>query len=254
MALDSQISPSSATSTTRATIKYATRSGLLDGERGGGWRRREAFNSNLNTSGLPAIAYYDETSGGGDLRYAAWTGANWQITTVDGLKDSGGNEINVGQYPSLFIESANTSHISYYDVTNGNLKYATGSGCSWSIFTIDTTNDVGKFSSLALFSGGKAHIAYYDATYGDLKYATGSGSSWNVSLVHGTDDFGQFASLDLDASGYPHISYYDNTRADLWYAYLTASGWTLLNPDGVGEVGKYTSIEVDGSGMAFISY
>ena len=41
-------------------------------------------------------------------------------------------------------------HISYYDSTNGDLKYAAKSGGSWTLETVDAPGDVGRYTSLVL--------------------------------------------------------------------------------------------------------
>jgi len=72
----------------------------------------------LDSSGNPRISYY----GNDTLKYA-WcdTGCNdpgnWNREIVDNAADS------VGAYTSLKLDSSDSPHISYYDLTNGNLKY-----------------------------------------------------------------------------------------------------------------------------------
>jgi hypothetical protein len=78
---------------------------------------------------------------------------------------------SVGTFTSIEVDSAGNPHISYYQATAQNLKYAFYDGADWQLRTIDSAGDVGQYTSLALDSGGYPHITYYDATNGDLKYA-----------------------------------------------------------------------------------
>ena len=64
-------------------------------------------------------------------------------------------------------------HISYYDSTNGNLKYATNASGAWVTTNVDLVGDAGIFTSIAIDGTGKVHISYYEGDNGTLKYATG---------------------------------------------------------------------------------
>ncbi len=72
----------------------------------------------------------------------------------------------VGKYTSLALDSAGYPHISYYDETNGNLKYARRDAAGWRIETVASDGDVGQYSSLALDATGNPHISYWDVTRG----------------------------------------------------------------------------------------
>ena len=64
-------------------------------------------------------------------------------------------------------------HISYYDASNDDLKYATLYASGWYTQTVDSEGYVGLYTSLALDADGFPHISYYDSSNNDLKYALG---------------------------------------------------------------------------------
>jgi PKD repeat protein len=246
-----------------------------------------AFDSNDK----PRISYYDESKG--DLKYAAWDGSRWVITTVDGSRDEYGQKRNnwdgdwgryndrsrrVGEYSSLALDDSDNPSISYYDETNKNLKYAVLEGSRWNITTVDglkkgegqnknhwdgdyhrnydRSNKVGKYSSLALDSNGKPRISYYDESNKDLKYAAWDGNRWVITTVDSTKRVGEYASLKLDAKGDPRISYYDASHKDLKFAAWNSatSKWGIETVDSSGKVGSFTSLVLNSQGRPGISY
>lgn len=76
----------------------------------------------LDSSDYPHIAYmrFYTDPWDADLKYARWTGGEWEIQLVD-------YEGFVGMYASLALDNQNHPHISYLeyvDASNGHLKYA----------------------------------------------------------------------------------------------------------------------------------
>jgi len=80
----------------------------------------------------------------------------------------------VGQYTSITTGSDGLSLISYYDVTNHDLKVAhcDDTACTTATkSTLDSTGDVGKFTSITIGADGLGLIGYYDTTNASLKVA-----------------------------------------------------------------------------------
>ena len=135
----------------------------------------------------------------------------------------------VGFYPSIAIDSNGYKHISYYDNTNTDLKYATDKTGSCVNISVDTAGFAWIWTSIAIDSNDAVHISYTDGhTNGDLKYATcasscSSASSWTTTSVETTGIVGYYTSIAIDSNDAVHISYYDTTNKDLKYAICASS-------------------------------
>ena len=176
---------------------------------------------------------------------------HWSTEIVDELGD-------VGSYCSLALDSDSDPHISYYDQSTKNLKYASWNGTSWDIEVVDSTDQVGLFTSIALDldASGNPQISYYDQSNRDLKYAEWNGTSWDIQTVDSTGDVGKYSSLAIDIDGHPHIGYHDKSNNDLKYAEWNGVSWNIQVVDAVGFVGDFTSIALgsDGAGYSHIAY
>jgi len=162
---------------------------------------------------------------------------------------------DVGEYSSIATDSNNKVHISYYDNTNYDLKYATNASGSWETYTIDSEGDVGWYTSIAIDSNNKVHISYHDYTNYDLKYATNASGSWETYTIDSEGDVGWWnTSIAIDSNNKVHISYHDNTSYDLKYATNASGSWETYTIDSSGSTGWHTSIAIDSNNKVHISY
>ena len=231
-------------------------------------------------SDYPYISYYNSSDGelwlaspypnGGSTCGA---GGNWWCRMVDTTND-------VGKYSSIALWKGSGPFvnwklgISYYDQTEGDLKYAVyaclGISCEWNRATVNLhvppNQSVGLYTSLKFTSDGVPHIAYYISNpTGDesLKYASsvssggncGAGASlglWQCDTVDSGDRVGKYASLDFRWDDSPYIAYYDEGQGNLKYAYYGGIGncgsgdtWICGVIDGTdgSDVGLYASLK-----------
>lgn len=164
---------------------------------------------------------------------------------------------DVGWHASIAIDSQNKPHISFADRTIPALKYASWTGSSWSIETVDSGMTIAE-TSLALDSGDKPHIGYRASD--GFRYAHWTGSSWFVDIVDTDGMPGLRVSLALDSDDRPHASYYSSCGepepAILRYANKTSASWqvTDLQLVGICDGYDYTSIGLDSKDTPHIAY
>jgi hypothetical protein len=134
----------------------------------------------LGGNGIPVLSgYFGQPYG--DLLFgiasSADTGATVQWMIVDGVPDAecvgaadgprGGIAEpgdDVGWDTDIVVDSLGKPHISYYDRTNGDLKYAVRQlDGSWNIQVIDSAGYTGRFTSIVLDTAERPIISYMTA-------------------------------------------------------------------------------------------
>ena len=168
-------------------------------------------------------------------------------------------------YTSIAIDASDHAHISYYDATNGDLKYATNASGDWATSTVDNAGDAGQFSSIAVDFDNYVHISYYAVGYqvyaiGILKHATNASGDWVMSIsgfpggaVYTSIGVGLYSSIEIDSNNKVHISYYDGVNHDLKHV-THAPGFFGNAIDSTGDVGQFSSIAIDSNNNVHISY
>ena len=210
---------------------------------------------------FPVISYYDALNR--DLKLVHCTNVSCTSADVPITLDSAGN---VGRHTSIAIGSDNFPVISYYDVTNGDLKlvHCTNTTCSdWDTpESLDTTGVVGQDTSIAIGSDNFPVISYYDSINFDLKLVHCTDVSCTTAVVpitlDTTDFVGQFTSIAIGSDNFPVISYYDVTNDDLKLVHCTNTTCSARDApeslDTTGVVGSYTSIAIGFDDFPVISY
>ena len=179
----------------------------------------------VDPNGNPHIAYADTY---GQLKYASWTGAAWNIESVGTININGG-------FLSLVLDSSGNPHIAYSSAQQ--IGYISGTnvqGTSWtSPQTVASCSGLAYFGfpSLALDSNGNPAISYlvYGPSPCQIKYAHWTGSAWAISSAATLtgSPYAAWTSLAFDQAGTPHIAYEDMNGAYLDYATLVSGSWTV---------------------------
>jgi hypothetical protein len=219
----------------------------------------------LVLAGEPQLIESSSTNGA-----TASPGANaaWINREIDTPPDK-------GQHVSVAIDpSTGEIWVSYYDVTNQDLRVALymgqngncGTDDSWRCQTVDSAGDVGKYSSIAIWED-KLMVAYYDASNRNLKLAMSDDPLhwvWDIvtldtALIESAST-GLYTSAQFSDTGQEFVAYYfDNpTNVDaLKVAYHTYANGNCPHPEvattwrcdtiTTGEgVGQYASLDVVG--------
>ena len=168
-----------------------------------------------------------------------------------------------GMWPSIALAANNKAHISYYDATEGDLRYVTRYGSWSSSRTVDSGGNVGEYSQIVLDGQENPHIVYYDRTNSQIKYAWHDGDSWNTEAIAGVGQVwlsqGQpyiwrLASLAVEDSGRAHVSWYDHNTGDLMYGVRNGAGWDIETVESDGVVGVDSALVLDSADRPHIAY
>lgn len=133
----------------------------------------------------------------------------------------------VGTDYAVAVDQMGNTHISYYDHTMKNLRYAVYNGARWQIDLVDTTPYAGQHSSIVLDWAGAPHILYYDQANKLLKYARATGAQWRITTLDTqvTLTAYTYTSVALDSRGNPQICYYDQRSYGLKHIWFDGWNW-----------------------------
>jgi hypothetical protein len=189
---------------------------------------------------LPVIAYLDFSNYNLKVAKLNLDYSSWSKTAVDSQGD-------VGLYCSLAKDSDNNLYISYYDLTNGDLKFAKYVNGSWTVKKVYDVGNLG-FTSIATHPtggvAGKLGIAYFNMSLGILQFTrfSSTDNTWKGSTIQYASDVGQSTSLALNNIGIPFISYMNDTRDLLKYAQYFGTYWYKTYITSTVGVGPFSAI------------
>lgn len=151
--------------------------------------------------------------------------------------------------------------ISYYDLTNGDLKFTCFRSGNWYTSSVDTEGDIGLYPSLAFDRFSNPHISYYSRSDESLKLASYDGKEWATETVPADGNAGLFTSLAIRWDGTVFISYYRQDDGSIYVATRSGEQWSTEKVDIAGTsndrifLEQYeTSLALDRNGSPVVSY
>ena len=240
------------------------------------------------TTGRAYISYYDADDGDLWMAHEVDPGTgnchnnnDWYCQLIDSEGDVGRySSIDVVRVPAASLRPAYTKiGISYFDYTNGGLKFASYRSFpfpgSWTIYQVDERVWVGHetrgtFSSMKFGTNYYPVIAYhaqYDAIseYGSVKiahYVSSGGSdcnsvdgdNWHCQTIDRINsvtqlDHGTHTSLDFTWDGQVQVAFYNSDKNSLDLAWYQGFGgscsnntWNCVTIDDGMDRGEYVSL------------
>jgi hypothetical protein len=259
------------------TLKYAYRpSGgawqpavEIDGYTGNGVGVGKFVAINYDNQNNPGVVYFDEVDTA--LRYSKRSSTGvWSTPVVVETANS------AGRYGSLIFNNNRVPIVTYYTLSNGELRAAVPDASSaggWYRVTIAGAGaaDEGRHTSIAMQSTGYVGIAFENTSVGQIRYlrqisASGSGVpiQFATSSTLVDDELlqaGGYTSLAFDPDdNRPAVTYYDADPANFMFARAPATDgsgdWSPRIVAGAGNnsSGKYTNLWYKSDGRARATY
>jgi len=173
----------------------------------------------VGTDTFPIVAYYDGTNGNlmvAKCIDAACTGTATK-TAVESTND-------VGRYVSIAIGTDNLPVISYYDATNGDLRFVHCTNASCSTFNapvaLYTSGSAGQYSSIKIGNDGYPVIGHYDGS-SLLVTHCGNATCSSGNTTTSVDSGGQYTSIAIGNDGYPVVGYKNSAGTGVSFVHCT---------------------------------
>lgn len=178
------------------------------------------FNSMAaDSKGNIHLAYANVAAMTAGLRYAEWDGKAWKAEIVDSLARNNGG--TVGYSTALALDSRDQPHITYMNISTGQVLYAARTDGEWKIEIVDNILSAAypDRNSIVISESGVPYVGYFDSGRGILKVAHKRGDKWIAEVVD-SGGVGFNSSIQI-ADGMLWISYADGAQGALKVARRT---------------------------------
>lgn len=213
----------------------------------------------ISGDGYGLISYYS-TYDGGSLKVAHCSNLTCTSATTS-VVDDGASVRSVGLYTSITTDGVGTGLISYYDLTNGNLKVAACNNYSCSsssTATVDASaDDVGRWTSITVGADGKGLISYEDVTTGGIEVAQCQGNACSSIGTPSIVASGSHSSITIGGDGLPELVWYSPTGGSIGIGHCVDAGCSNLAESvtsSSGQFGEYPSVTTGTDGFPLISF
>lgn len=193
----------------------------------------------VDSNGIPHIAWGHEPVSGVDLYYANKTGSSWSKEEIEGYS------FQEGIYTSIAVDSNNKVHVADTNELS-RLSYMNNAGGSWTNETLSLSQYF-DYISLALNSLNIPYIAGRNKTASANKLALWiGGGSWSAQTFNEASD--GWISAKFNSSDILHISHIQSGKL----RHCTYSG--SLSCEDVTDADNHTSLDIDPNGGIHITY
>lgn len=212
----------------------------------------------VDSAGFPHIVYMKNdnptsTAQNTHLFYAYKDAKGWHYETIDA------SMVETGKFPSITLDSLGRPHVTYYSLTEGQVKYAYRDETGWHIQNVVSNTYSGGdscYTNIALYND-LPYITFYNYGFKQVIYAHHNGTNWIIERI-GTSSsaYGRWNSIKVDKNGVPHVSYYNGVGALVYAVRLDSNNWqtTIVDQNDTNPTGAWSSIALDSSGNPGISY
>ncbi|MBN2056443.1 hypothetical protein JW905_16080 [bacterium] len=189
------------------------------------------------------LIFSDDTTD--DIMYSALEPGGW--SALEQVTPAGfGTLVNMA-----LSNWVNVAAVVYYDIGDGELKYAT-SWASWSPDGIDGT----AHARFVDFWGedGNIHVAYIDEVEAKVKYAYMVGTTVHIEDVANVDVFNDTIAIDRAADGTTHIAWYDHNQQKIKHALRQGPDDFKISEPADASYCVWLDMKVMSDGVPFIGF